>query len=101
MENALRNCDVLIFVVLDIDAVHHSDSSCPEVCLDHVGKNICVVLSLEEIYDKTTSRSELDGSIGSCGTRMHVGVEELSALFPFFSVWQDGNTPIKAHPKIK
>jgi hypothetical protein len=87
LNHFLRDGDVLIFVALDIDAVDHFDGGSPEVCSDHVGKDVLVVLGAEEVYDKITSRSKLHGLIGDCGTRMHVGVKEPSALLPLSSIW--------------
>jgi hypothetical protein len=74
MEDLLRDCDVFIFAALDIDAIDHFDGGSPEVCSDHVGKNTHVVLGSKEIHNKSTSRTELDRSIGGSGTGMHVGV---------------------------
>jgi hypothetical protein len=99
MKHFLRDCDILIFAALDVDAIDHFDGGSPEACSYHAGKNILAVLGGEDVYDQATGRDKLDGSISGCGTRMHVSMKEPSTLFPLFSIWHAGKTPIEAHPE--
>jgi hypothetical protein len=101
MKTFLSDRDVLLSTALDVYTVGNLGDGSSKVDSDHGGQNIFVMLGVEKIGDKATSRGKLYRLIGRNNTGVKVRVEELSPLPPSLTVGHGRQGPVEAHPNSK